>query len=343
MIFTYDEQGKPFSLRYSKDGGSSFSQYYYATNAQGDVEGIFFTKKNTTTGKQEINWMGHYTYDAWGNILSIIAPNGTVVTNPAHLMSRNPLRYRGYYYDTETGFYYLQSRFYDPVNRRFINSDCYTSTGQGFLGYNMFAYCNNNPVDKVDYTGRSLKDIWDFITEAWAETSKAIAEMSYAYAGCGVAAAADGPLPIGDIIGGVFASVLVIYHIGCGVYAASQSMSRTEEEEKVDALTGTGTQSQPTVIYRHGGTNPGNLTPSQRYVELYPTTGKGLSFSTIPKPGAAMTTIEALNATGVVYAVRDGENHVSVFPVGGTLKDWRSAGASSIWTIAVKSVVVKCP
>ena len=94
------------------------------------------------------------------------------------------------------------------------------------------------------------------------------------------------------------------------------------------------------VIYRYG-TNPGNLTPSQRDVDAYPSTGKGLSFSTIPKPGAARTTIEALNATGVVFAVQDEPGHVSVFPIGGTLEDWHNAGSSSIWTTAVKSAVIK--
>ena len=54
-----------------------------------------------------------------------------------------------------------------------------------------------------------------------------------------------------------------------------------------------------------------------------------------------MSTIEALNATGVVYAVRDGTNHVSVYPAGGTLLDWYNAGSLSVWTVAVKSVVVK--
>ncbi|MBR4308271.1 MAG: hypothetical protein IKT58_01615, partial [Oscillospiraceae bacterium] len=116
LLFTYDEQGRPFSLWQSTNGGSSYSQYYYATNAQGDVEGIFFTRKNTETGKQEIVWMGHYTYDAWGNIISVTSPNGTTPSSSANLMNRNPLRYRGYYYDTETGFYYLQSRYYDPAN-----------------------------------------------------------------------------------------------------------------------------------------------------------------------------------------------------------------------------------
>ncbi len=65
----------------------------------------------------------------------------------------NPLRYRSYYYDSESGFYYLQSRYYDPNTCRFINADSYASTGQGFLGYNMFAYCGNNPISRVDESG----------------------------------------------------------------------------------------------------------------------------------------------------------------------------------------------
>ncbi len=65
----------------------------------------------------------------------------------------NPLRYRGYCYDEETGFYYLQSRYYDPKIGRFINADAYASTGQGFLGHNMFAYCGNDPVNGIDQTG----------------------------------------------------------------------------------------------------------------------------------------------------------------------------------------------
>lgn len=63
------------------------------------------------------------------------------------------MRYRGYYYDTETGFYYLQSRYYDPEICRFINADSYASTGQGYMGYNMFAYCQNNPIAFADYNG----------------------------------------------------------------------------------------------------------------------------------------------------------------------------------------------
>ena len=65
----------------------------------------------------------------------------------------NPIRYREYYYDMETSFYYLNSRYYDPQVKRFINADAYASTGQGFNGTNMFCYCLNNPVNNADYGG----------------------------------------------------------------------------------------------------------------------------------------------------------------------------------------------
>ena len=85
----------------------------------------------------------------------------------------NPLRYRGYVYDQETGLYYLQSRYYNPEWGRFISADTYVSTGQGLLGNNMFAYCGNNPVKMYDKTGfmpkftpQALQDM-----EEWVETA----------------------------------------------------------------------------------------------------------------------------------------------------------------------------
>ena len=65
----------------------------------------------------------------------------------------NPFRYRSYVYDEETKLYYLQSRYYNPTIGRFISADAFVSTGQGVLGYNMFAYCNNNPVMGYDPSG----------------------------------------------------------------------------------------------------------------------------------------------------------------------------------------------
>ena len=95
LDFIYDESGKPFALKYSTNG-TSFQTYYYVLNLQGDV--VKLVQKNGDTVAQ-------YTYDAWGN-----------VSSSGRLAEINPLRYRGYYYDNETGFYYLQSRYYDPVN-----------------------------------------------------------------------------------------------------------------------------------------------------------------------------------------------------------------------------------
>ena len=74
------------------------------------------------------------------------------------MAAANPLRYRSYYFDEQTWFYYLQSRYYDPAIGRFINADVYVSTGQGVLGNNMFAYCNNSPVQKKDIGGTIPSD-----------------------------------------------------------------------------------------------------------------------------------------------------------------------------------------
>ena len=82
----------------------------------------------------------------------------------------NPLRYRGYVYDSETGLYYLQSRYYDPEICRFINADGYASTGQGLLGGNVFAYCLNNPTYATDRNGRfpvAFKLLEDWLSKKW--------------------------------------------------------------------------------------------------------------------------------------------------------------------------------
>ena len=126
LDFIYDESGRPFALIY-KNGTATPETYYYILNMQGDVVKLV----HYIPGFEYVE-AATYTYDAWGNILS----------SSGSMAAINPLRYRGYYYDTETGFYYLQSRYYDPVNHRFINADSFASTGQSFIGTNMFAYCN---------------------------------------------------------------------------------------------------------------------------------------------------------------------------------------------------------
>jgi len=138
LYFVYDAAGTPIQLAYTPAGSTTTSYYYYVTNLQGDVIAIL-----NSSGAVVVE----YTYDAWGNILSI---TGSMATT---LGRQNPLRYRGYVYDQETGLYYLQSRYYDPEIGRFINADAFTSTGQGLLGNNMFAYCNNNPATYKDPSG----------------------------------------------------------------------------------------------------------------------------------------------------------------------------------------------
>ena len=161
MIFSYDAQGRPFAVKYSKNNGAKFTNYFYALNQQGDVVKIFRPEAvkdadGNVTGYTEKTY-ATYTYDAWGKLIGITNSAGTSIINKqttsTSLANLNPLRYRGYYYDNETGFYYLQSRYYDPAVRRFISSDGYVSTGQGIAGTNMFVYCGNTPTSRADDSG----------------------------------------------------------------------------------------------------------------------------------------------------------------------------------------------
>ena len=143
LDFTYDESGRPFAMIYTS-GTETPVTYYYVLNLQGDVVGLI---------DESGEWVAQYTYNAWGEVLSVTNASGTAITSSTHIANLNPLRYRGYYFDSETGFYYLQSRYYDPVTHRFINADSLASTGQGIIGTNMFVYCLNNPVQRTDGGG----------------------------------------------------------------------------------------------------------------------------------------------------------------------------------------------
>ena len=119
--------------------------YYYVTNLQGDVTNVLDASGNT---------VANYTYNAWGKVL----------TATGSMSSINPIRYRGYYFDTETGLYYLKSRYYDPELARFVNADSIVSTGQSFSGCNTFAYCGNNPVIRIDFGGNFWETIFDVVS-----------------------------------------------------------------------------------------------------------------------------------------------------------------------------------
>ena len=87
-------------------------------------------------------------------ILNIKDAQGNEIIDPNNIGLINPYRYRSYYYDQETGLYYLQSRYYNPEWGRFLNADGMVSTGTSILGHNMYTYCDNNPVTKYDPTGQ---------------------------------------------------------------------------------------------------------------------------------------------------------------------------------------------
>lgn len=131
LYFYYDANNNPIHM--SLNG----IMYYYIKNLQGDIVKII---------DQDGTIVASYVYDAWGNILN--------ETGDPIIKTINPFRYRGYIYDIETGLYYLQSRYYDPLTGRFLNPDIFFDTKTSVLGTNMFTYCDNNPIMKTDTTGK---------------------------------------------------------------------------------------------------------------------------------------------------------------------------------------------
>lgn len=148
LDYSYTSGGSVLSVRYRTSANDEGVYYYYALNSRGDVIGLY---------DEDGNLHAKYTYDAWGNPISVKDASGDDCGND-DIANIQSLRYRSYYYDADTGFYYLQSRYYDPVTHRFINADGLVSTGTGVLGYNMFDYCENNPIRYSDSSGNHLDD-----------------------------------------------------------------------------------------------------------------------------------------------------------------------------------------
>ncbi len=140
LQYLFDETGKRYGFR------SSGMTYLYEFNGQGDVVALY----NAGTK------MAEYTYDAWGRVISVKSSSGQEITSPTDIANINPIRYRGYYYDVDTGLYYLQSRYYDPEVGRFLNVDSVLGGNDSLLSFNLFAYCGNNPINRIDPTGQSF-------------------------------------------------------------------------------------------------------------------------------------------------------------------------------------------
>ena len=125
-----------------------------------------------------------YTYNAWGTQTSY-SRTGTA---GLRLYTYNALKYRGYYYDNETGFYYLENRYYDPTIGRFINADVadtLTAEHQNFIQYNLYSYCFNNPVNLCDNNGE-----WpDWATKAAIAVGAVLCVAAVTVLTCGVGTA----------------------------------------------------------------------------------------------------------------------------------------------------------
>ena len=149
LMFLLDGSGNVYGLHYdhySSETQTAAATYYFAYNAQGDVIGIYDASGTV---------VATYAYDEWGNCtVQVLAAdaNGHAADSPDHIAQVNPFRYRGYFYDGETGFYYLNSRYYDPETGRFVNADSVVDN-RGLTTPNLFQYCANNPVNFADFNG----------------------------------------------------------------------------------------------------------------------------------------------------------------------------------------------
>ena len=166
LYFYYDDTGLAAfyyeSAQYPSDNGI----YHYVKDAQGNIWGIIDNK-----GTQIVK----YEFSAYGEYRSRWSPEEVSleeIRRNNRIRNANPFDYRGYYYDKETGLYYCQSRYYDPEVDRWINPDSKISgIGGDIRGYNVFAYCFNDPVNMIDSTGN-----WP----SWGQIFAAVATVAVA-------------------------------------------------------------------------------------------------------------------------------------------------------------------
>ena len=145
LTFMYDAKGAAYGFFYGNN------PYFYIRNLQGDIVGITDPFGNV---------IGTYVYDAWGNLIE----SASDLSDP--IAQLNPLRYRGYYYDTETGYYFLNSRYYNPRTGRFLNADTsyVLSVQSNLYDKNLYAYCDNNPVVRKDSNGYAWETVFDVVS-----------------------------------------------------------------------------------------------------------------------------------------------------------------------------------
>ena len=215
LWFLYDSDGTRAGFTYHDDA------YYYMKNAQGDVTGIV---------DSDLNVVVEYSYDAWGKLID------TTGSEADFIGKLNPFLYRGYYYDAETGLYYLGTRYYDAQTGRFLNSDGNIDLENSLTNINLFTYCGNNPVNRIDHTGHSWFNV---LIVAAVVTVAAVAVFAAAPA----LAAAAVAVGIGSITSTAIAATAYTVGtmaVGVGFFATGQiavqtapkSFRKTKSESK---------------------------------------------------------------------------------------------------------------
>ena len=157
--FVYDSWGEPRGFMLNDS-----ATYLYLKNAQGDITGIV---------DEDGVVLLTYSYNAWGEV-SFTATDMDSLVLAGTLSNVNPFTYRGYCYDYDIKMYYLQSRYYDPEICRFINADStdYLGATGTLLSYNLFAYCENDGVNRIDEDGRSWQDVKDALKKIGEKVKK---------------------------------------------------------------------------------------------------------------------------------------------------------------------------
>ena len=217
--YCYDANGQLYAVSYKANSSTDAVTYYYAHNWRGDITSIY---------DRDGNVVAKYEYDDWGNVLTVTDANNKSITDKNHIANLNPFRYRSYYYDSESGLYYLMSRYYDPVTHRFLNADGYLQAGEDILDVNMFAYCVNNPVCRIDSKGNSW---WGIALACFATVAV-----------CAVAVVAAPVIATAAVGVGIAATASSVITASVGVYAGvkhisqSTSNSKSSSSKSYDAL-----------------------------------------------------------------------------------------------------------
>lgn len=201
IYYSYDSTGNLISMNLNGTG------YYYIRNAQGDITGLIDASKNLVVT---------YSYDSWGNPISGGSLGNTVG-------AKNPYRYRGYRYDSETGLFYVGSRYYDPVTCRMLNADDTDVLDGGndhMLENNLFAYCFNNPVNMSDKDGQWPKWATKVAIGVGVIALCAVVTVATGGAGAGVA----GFIAAGALKGAIIGAATGVA-IGSGMGAVSHRVS----------------------------------------------------------------------------------------------------------------------